>query len=163
MSATHLHLILTHVPILGVLFGTLLLGGAMLRRSEELQRLALVIFLLAGLVVVPVFQTGEPAEETVEHVAGVSEAAIEAHEESAETTLVLTGILAAAALGALIFRRRSGPLVLGAVLVLGVLASASLAYTGSLGGQIRHTEIAAGGAASGGGAVTERERDRDDD
>lgn len=148
MNATHLHLILTHVPILGVLFGTLLLGWSLLRRSEELQRLALVLFVLCGLAVVPVFQTGEPAEETVEHLAGVSEATVERHEESAETTLVLTELLAAAALGLLIFRRRPTQLVAG-VLLLGLLASASLAWTGSLGGEIRHTEIAAGAAPAG--------------
>lgn len=162
MSPTHLHLVLTHVPILGVLFGTLLLGWAMLRRSEELQRLALVLFVLCGLAVVPVFQTGEPAEETVEHLPGVSKAAVERHEESAETTLFLTEVLAAAALGALIFRRRSGPLalpLLGGVLVLGMLASASLAWTGSLGGQIRHTEITATAGAPAAPDLDEAEDD----
>lgn len=162
MTPTHLHLILTHVPILGVLFGTLLLGWALLRRSDELQRLALVLFVLAGLMIVPVYQTGEPAEETVEHLPGVAEAAIERHEEAAETSLVVTEILAFASLGVLIFRRRAGALGTGlvvGVLLLAVAASASLAWTGSLGGQIRHTEIASGGAGAPAPAAVEHDDD----
>lgn len=46
MSATHLHLVLNHVPILGIPFGIALLLMGVLRHSEELKRAALVTFSL---------------------------------------------------------------------------------------------------------------------
>ena len=93
MSATHLHLILNHLPILGVPFGIALLTAGVLRHSTELKKAALVTFALASVLLVPVFLSGEPAEETVERLPGVSESYIENHEEMAELSLSLTTLL----------------------------------------------------------------------
>ena len=76
MGAAHLHLILNHVPVLGVVFAGLLLGTALWYRSPQFQRLALVMVVGSALVAVPVYLTGEGAEDMVEGMAGVSRASL---------------------------------------------------------------------------------------
>ena len=61
MNLAHVHLLLNHLPPLGVLFGFLLLAAAVARKSGELVRASLVTFVLAALLAVPTYYTGEPA------------------------------------------------------------------------------------------------------
>jgi hypothetical protein len=144
INPAHLHLALNHLPVLGVLFGTLLLGFGLWRRSEILRRTSLVVLLLTGLAAGAVYLTGEPAEGLVEKVAGVSDARIEQHEDAA--TVATTGaVLLGLAAAVLLWRsRRTGALsapFLKATLVLGVLTTGAMAWTANLGGQIRHPEL----------------------
>lgn len=143
MSAAHFHLILNHLPILGVPFGIALLASGVLRKTEELKRAALVTFALAALFTIPVFYTGEPAEETIEHLPGVSESLIHDHEELAEISMGLMVLLGISSLGTLIvFRRREIPgSAQAAVLIVALVGAGSLALTGAAGGEIRHSEI----------------------
>jgi nucleoside permease NupC len=158
MSLVHLHLLLNHVPVVGLLFVVLLLVLALSRRSSELGKTALGALAGLALVAAIVFLTGEPAEEAVEKVAGVSDAMIHSHEEAAETALVaiaLTGGLALVALQW--FRRRSLPRwIMTTALFVTLATGGIMAWTANLGGQIRHTEIG-GGATSG---VPDDDRDR---
>jgi hypothetical protein len=50
-------------------------------KSEELKKMSLWVFVLVALVALPVYLTGEPAEEVVEHLPGVAESFIESYEE----------------------------------------------------------------------------------
>lgn len=145
MSITHLHLMLNHVPVVGLFIGILLLAYARFRRSDELIRLALGFFVLLGAVAVGVFLTGEPAEEAIEHLPGFSKAVVERHEEAALAATVALSCIAALALAALVwFRRRALPAWFAtASLVLAVVTSIPIANAANLGGQIRHTEIRA--------------------
>jgi hypothetical protein len=88
-------------PVLGILFGILLLTAGFWRKSDDLKKASLVACILSALVIVPVFLTGEPAESQVEHFPGVSEALIEAHETVAKITLILVELLGVASLGVL--------------------------------------------------------------
>jgi beta-lactamase regulating signal transducer with metallopeptidase domain len=72
MNWAHIHLLLNHVPVLGTIFGLALLGYAVLKRSEALKRAALGVFVAVALLALPVYFTGEPAEEAVQSAAGVS-------------------------------------------------------------------------------------------
>lgn len=153
MNGAHLHLVLNHLPVLGVGFGLLLFLAARLRRSTDLTRAALVVFVLAAGAAGIAYLTGEPAEEAVEEIVGVSEAAIEGHEEAATVALALTGLLGLGALVGLVgFRRQALPpgWFTTAVLAGALVAGGAMAYTANLGGQIRHPEIA-GAVAMGGG------------
>lgn len=143
MNWAHVHLMLNHLPVLGTIFGLLLLGWAALRRSEMLQRAALATFVLTGLAAIPVFLTGEPAEKVVEHLAGTAEQAIEAHEEAALVALIAVEALGALALTTLVLFRKRGvprPLV-GAALVCALATAGWMAQTANLGGRIRHAEL----------------------
>jgi hypothetical protein len=156
MSLVHLHLMLTHLPVLGVLFGTLVLAVGVVRQNDTLRRTALVVFLATGVLAGATYLTGEPAEEAVEHAPGVTKAIIEPHEDAA-----LVATLAAAALAIIsaagLIRYRKGktiPTGFATVALLGGLAvTGAMAWTANLGGQIRHTEIRAGAQA--GSAVIE--------
>lgn len=148
MNPAHLHLALNHLPLVGVLVGGLLLAWGLFRDQEPVVRAALGTLLLAGAAAVGVYFTGEPAEELVESLAGVSEAALEAHEEAALWAAVGGGALAVLALVSLAAgrmrratRRLAGTTLAAAAVVLGVMA-----WTANLGGQIRHPEIRRGAA-----------------
>ena len=107
MNWAHVHLMLNHLPVLGTVFGLALLAWAMLRRDETLQRAALATFVLTALAAIPVFLTGEPSEEMVEHLTGTAEQAIEAHEDAAVVALVAVEVLGALAIATLLlFRKR---------------------------------------------------------
>ena len=145
MNWAHAHLILNHLPVLGTIFGLALLAWAVLRRDETLQRAALATFVVAALAAIPVFLTGAPSEEIVEHLAGTAEAAIEAHEEAAVIALIAIEALGAMALAALVlFRKRAFPRPLtGAALVFALATAGWMAQTATLGGRIRHAELGA--------------------
>lgn len=147
MDATHLHLMLNHVPVLGTAFGLGLLIFALWRKSEELKSAALAFFVITALFSVPVYLTGEPAEDVVEPLAGVSKTIIEQHENAAVVAFVGSLVLGVVALGRLIlFRRKKiasawfGFVTLASALIVGGL----MTWTANLGGQIRHTEIRSG-------------------
>ena len=146
MNAAHLHLLLNHAPVIGTVFGILLLAVAVMRRSDELVRVGLGFFALLAVITVVVYLTGGAAEELVENLPGISEALIERHEESAlAATIVLAVFGGAAAVGLVAFRRKPLPRPVGIVaLVLSLISVGFMAWTANLGGQIRHTEIRAG-------------------
>ena len=150
MNAAHLHLLLNHAPIFGVLFALVLLGLGRLRASEELSRLGLLSLVVSALAALGAMLTGEPAEEAVEHLAGVTERAIHVHEEAAELAAVATYVGGAIALAALMFFRRRGlgPRLATLALVVALAAFGLMARTANLGGQIRHPEISGDVAAA---------------
>ena len=142
MNPVHLHLMLNHVPVLGSVFGLLLLGAAFLRKSRELQKVSLGV--IAAAVAIPVYFTGEPAEERIEHLPGVAKAIIEEHEEAAVVALVSILVLGAvAAAGLIVFRgQRSIPRwFVNASFIMALVTLGLLLRTANLGGKVRHTEI----------------------
>jgi len=101
-----------------------------------------------------VYLTGEPAEELVENLPGISETVMETHEEIALVATVVVGAFALVALyGLFAFRHGVSMGFTKLLLVLSLLPLATMAYTAYLGGQIRHSEIRpdAVGAPSAGG------------
>lgn len=143
MNAIHLHLLLNHVPVIGAVIGVALLGLALARRSDEIGKAALGLFVVLAGVSAIVFVTGEPAEELVENLPGFSEALTHQHEEVAEGALVgMVAVGVFSAFGLLRYWKR--PLarwITPTALVLSLGASGLMGYAANLGGQIRHTEI----------------------
>lgn len=144
MNEAHLHLLLTHIPVVGILFGLLILAYALLAKKGEARAIALAVFILSGLAAVAVYLTGEAAEEAVEGLPGISEILLERHEEAAVIALVAAVLLGLVSLAILFLSRRgvSGRLT-GAVLVLALVVGGVMAWTANLGGQINHPEIRA--------------------
>jgi uncharacterized membrane protein len=145
MSPVHLHLILNHVPVVGTVMGLCLLAYAVLRRDDRLVRVCLGMFAVLAAVALATFLTGEPAEEAVEGLAGVSESMVEQHEEAALLATVTLGFLGLLSL-AVLLRFRTGALPRQAALLLlaaALVPAGMMAWTANLGGQIRHSEIRA--------------------
>jgi len=159
VNLPHIHLMLNHVPVLGTLFGLVLLAWGIMRRNGALQRAALLTFTVVALVAIPVYLTGEPAEEAVEHLAGTVDSAIDPHEDAAIISFIAMELLGALSLGALLLSRtRFNPaLVVRGALAVAIITGGLMAWTANLGGRIRHGEVGAGAGQSG-----EREHSEDE-
>lgn len=149
MSSVHLHLLLNHVPVIGTVIALCLLAWAAIRRDDGLARVCLGMLAVLALSAVAVFLTGEPAEEAVEGLAGVSESLVERHEDAARLATIALGALGLLSAGTLLrFRRRALPAwTAAAFLVLALVPVFAMAWTANLGGRIRHPEIRAETAA----------------
>ena len=145
MNPAHLHLIVTHLPVLGSVFGVVLLLLALIRRSEELKRAAFTIFIVAALLAVPTYLTGQPASTVLmKAVPGMSMDKGDQHAEVAVLALVAASVLGVAALAGLLVYRKGKQVpgwLTALALCLAVLTAALMAWTANLGGQVRHTEI----------------------
>lgn len=143
MGAAYAHLVLTHVPLIGTLAGILLLGTALIFRSNGVARAGFAALVLSALVTIPAYLTGEAAEHEVERLPGVAEVRVEHHEEVAIFGLAASLALGIIALGGLwYFRRRDIPrLYLFVLLILSFIPFGALAWTANSGGKIRHTEV----------------------
>lgn len=143
MNIVHLHLLLNHIPVVGTLFALLLFAAALFLRETVSPKFALAVTAGLAVVAIAVYFTGGPAEDAVEKLAGVTERAVERHEEAAEMATISIGILGALSLIALfVYRAKRVPrwVVLFGFVGSGVI-SALMGWTANLGGQIRHTEI----------------------
>lgn len=144
MSAAHFHLMLNHIPLLGLVFGAVLLAYGLRRGAEDVQKASLSLLAVAGLSAIAVYLTGEPAEEVVEGLAGVSHDAMEAHEAWGLYALIAGIATGMVALGTLLvgwMRERLGRGAVVLTLVLALLSSSLIGYTANLGGKISHPEL----------------------
>jgi hypothetical protein len=146
MSGVHIHLLVNHAPILGAFFALALLVASFVYAPEVLRRTALVVLVGVALAAAAANYSGEPAEDAVRGLPGVRRAVIHDHEEMAELSFWAAGALGVVALAAMARWRRtpmSRPATL-AVLAGTLAVSGMMAYTGLLGGRVRHTEVRPG-------------------
>lgn len=147
MNQTHLHLLITHLPIFGSMLGGIVLAFALWSRSNDTKTAAYLLFIISSIGAGIAYLTGEAAEETVEHIQGIVESNIKTHEEFALfaiSSMVILGV--ASILGFYLTYRKSLYTRTTAfiILIVSLVSFGLVARTGYLGGQIRHTEIANG-------------------
>lgn len=163
MNAAHSHLIINHFPIIGLIFGIIVMLIGILAKSSVSRRIGLLLFLIAGLTAIPSFSTGEGAEEIVEHLpattcadececsmTAANEASekthhlIHEHEEKAEALMPFMWGLIGLSLIAMFLEWKKKSMALVAsivVLLVGVLATYFAREVGTSGGEIAHPEI----------------------
>jgi uncharacterized membrane protein len=143
MNTSQIHLALTHLPVILSLAGMVMLVISLIRKIPVVTKVSYYMLMAAGLAALPVFLSGGGAEETVEHLPGVSEGIIEQHESLAR--FALAAVLASALVaffGLIKFSYRPVWKAAQFLTLFFALASTVLmAQTAHLGGQIRHTEI----------------------
>jgi uncharacterized membrane protein len=147
MNGAHLHLMINHFPLVGLLFGLVILVVAQLRRNSDLARTGLVALVIIAIITIPAYLTGEPAHDIVHDLAGISDEILERHEWAALIALALAEIVGIIALYGLVAFRPPKELpgwFVPTLLVLCLIAVAWLGYTSSLGGQISHEETRPG-------------------
>ncbi len=147
MNAAHIHLLLNHIPILGTIFGLLLLCYGIWKHSDEIKKASLGTFVITALITIPVYLTGDGAAQIVGNLPEVSVAIIRRHDSAATITLVAIEILGALSLFSLWFGRGNRglkPWLTGVILVIALICSGLGSWTGSIGGEIRHTEVRPG-------------------
>lgn len=143
MDPVIVHLRLTHFPIVGGIFLFLLFVYAYFYKKQEILMACKVGYVILALITVPVFLSGEPTEEKVEHNAGFDHEAIEEHEEHAKQAFGGMIVLGVLALTALLFgknenlTRRMNAFIIPVNLVVIVL----MVIAGMHGGKVRHSEI----------------------
>jgi uncharacterized membrane protein len=169
VSTLHLHLLLNHVPVLGAYLAILVLAAALVKRRSDWARAGLWLVVALTVVAVGVLLSGEAAEEAVEHLPGVTESAIERHEEAAKLAALVFEAAGALALVTLFARRRReiGRRLTAAALAVMLVVGGTIGYAAGLGGLVRHTELRAGAAttvrAESGGEVRRDDQDGDGD
>ena len=147
MSLANIHLILNHAPVFGVIFGIIILLYARLRSNRDIMVVGLGMFVLAALLTIPVYLTGDPAESDIRNLPTFSKSLVEEHEDSALWSFILVGALGLAALYGLTFamRDRKPPKWLPIlVMILSLMTTATFVRTAQLGGRISHPELRAG-------------------
>jgi hypothetical protein len=150
MSGVHLHLLLNHVPVLGTIVCLITLAIGRIRWSRDLIWLGLAGTVVTALITIPVYLTGEPAEDVAKSLPGVTRPIIHEHEEAAEYAIIFMEITGAAALVSMLMgRKREIPrAMIAATLTLLLFVTTVMARTAWLGGQVRHTEIRADAPAA---------------
>ncbi|HUP61977.1 MAG TPA: hypothetical protein VNA69_16340 [Thermoanaerobaculia bacterium] len=142
MNPAAVHLALNNFPPIIDFAALVVFGIGIVWKSHTILRVALALLVLASLIAIPVFLTGEPTEEMVEELEGVNAVAIHPHEEAAEWAAWLLGAQGVAALLALIvYRSRDLPRwAVTIVMILAVVATVAVFRTANLGGRIHHPE-----------------------
>ena len=138
MNLAHLHLLLNHVPTVGLGVGCGLFVAALVGKSKDLKRASFVVFFVIALVALPAYLTGSAARFAVQDRLELPDDLIAAHQDAAMLALIpmeLTGLVAWIALWR--FRRWT----LTALLLLSIVAFGLMARAATIGGQLRHPEI----------------------
>lgn len=149
-NAAHWHLVLNHLPVVGSLAALLLIAWAFVKNTDESKRIALTALVLVGLVSLPAFLTGEPAEGHLKGLPGISKRWMSAHEEMAEVaTWVAAGAGVVALVVLVVFRKaRSIPRwSIGVMLLVTLAVCGLMTRAGNYGGKIHHPEILNSSAA----------------
>ena len=144
MNDAHFHLVVNHLPIVGVLIGFLVLLAGFVIKKPQVKNTALGIFIFSALTAIVAFLTGEGAEEIVENLPGISETLIHQHEEYAELFLTMMLILGGVSLITLFLQYKKMPFSkygIIAVLLLSMVSIGVAKYVGTSGGEITHIEI----------------------
>jgi uncharacterized membrane protein len=146
MNSTHIHLLLNHFPIVGTMIGSLLLVWGIYSKQNNIKTIAAILLAVMAIAAIPVYLTGEPAEEAVENLPGVSETFLGMHEDAANIAIWLMEITGIFSLVAIFLQMKQSNKASGLfmlVAVFSMISFAAMARTGYYGGKIRHTEIRA--------------------
>ena len=147
MNPTHIHLLLNHAPIMGTAFGALFLFYGLFKKSKSVIEASMLAFIVTALFTIPVFLTGEPAEESIKNIPGIAKSALETHEENAEVAFWLMeglGIFSMFTFVMKIKESKMADILTKAVLLFSLVIFGFMAKVGNDGGKIRHPEITNG-------------------
>jgi len=140
----HLHLIVNHLPIFGSILGTLVLAYGLTVKSRHTKIAGYLLLAISAFGAAIAFATGDPAQEIVENIAGISTESIKLHEEAAQISLAIMFILGLSSLAGIYstyFKTKFKKQITLITLLIGIISFISVSITGYLGGKIRHTEF----------------------
>ena len=166
MDQTHVHLLITHLPIYGSILGAFVLAYGLWAKSDQTKIAAYYVLIISAIGAGISYLTGESAEETAENLQGVSETIIEQHEDFALFALIglmVVGLFALIGLYLTLINSRLIKTIATITLIVSVISFGLVARTGYLGGQIRHSEIRAGVNKATDHATENTERSGDED
>jgi hypothetical protein len=146
MNWAQAHLLLNHLPVLGLVYSLLVLVGSFFCYRRELQRTALALFVVTALGTIPTYLTGEPAEHVVRDMPEVERDLIDVHQDWATASLIGIEVVGVVSLVGLYLAWKSTlpEMLVQVCLLLALVSFAIVGWTAHLGGQIHHSEIRAG-------------------
>jgi hypothetical protein len=139
------HLLLNHVPLIGLVFGLVFFVVGLMRASEQALRAGLRIFLAMGIAVLLVVGSGLVSASILADATWLDADALRNHQLAGILTLVVLvslGTLCGVALYT--SRRHERALSVGvrnAVLLFAVIGFGANVWTAYLGGALRHSEL----------------------
>ena len=144
MNGAHLHLLVNHIPIVGTIFGMLILLSGILLKNAIVKQTGLATLIFAAISISAALLSGDPAGDAVKGLPGVTEALIEHHENIAYSSLwalVPMGIIAALAFYSYWKKEKAGNALSVVTFFLSLVVIGLMSWVGLTGGEIRHTEI----------------------
>ena len=147
MNLAHLHIVLNHVPSIGMLVGVGLFILSLIQKNDLLKKISLQVLVAMAFAVLPTYMSGNAAQGILRQRPDVPQGLIEEHQNSALFALLFTVITGTFAwFGLWQFKRFHRPSARNsmAVLVSSGLTSAIILRTANLGGDISHPEIRVG-------------------
>jgi len=144
MNGAYPHLLVNHLPILGTMFGILILGAGMFLKNNTVKQTGLATLVFAALTSALALLTGDPAGEVVNALPGTSESIVDYHENMAYMSLwflIPSGVISAMAFYSIWKKEKAARNMVIAAMVLSVITAGMMAFVGKTGGQIRHSEL----------------------
>lgn len=144
MNDAHLHLMVNHFPIVGLIFGFGILISGLYFRNNGIKNTAYSVFIVAAITAFLSMYTGEGAEELVEDMPNIGHHIVHEHEEYAEKLALILYVLGAVSILGFYWNVKThakARLVSITILVIAAIGLIFALKTGTSGGEIRHTEI----------------------
>ncbi len=144
MNAAQIHLALNHFPVAATMLALGILLWGFFAKKDQIKMVGIALTIVSALSTVIVFQTGEGAEEIVEHKPLVTEHFIHEHEEAAEAAMMaieLTAVLGIAWLVMFRLKKDHQEKIFALMIITSIVSSGLIANAAHKGGQIRHDEI----------------------
>lgn len=147
MTAAQIHLAFNHFPIAGTILAFLVLWWGFFGKKDQIKMVGIALVIVSALAGFIVIQSGDGAEEIVEHKPLVTKQLIHAHEEAADAGMIAIEFTAALGIAWLVmYRMKKNHLekVFALMLVSNLVSAGLIADAAHKGGQIRHDEIRSG-------------------
>ncbi len=144
MNEAHLHLMVNHFPIIGLIFGFGILMAGLILRNNGIKNTSFTILILSAVFAFFSMATGEGAEELVEDLPNIGHHIIHEHEEIAEKFALLLyalGLLSIYGFYLNIKKNAKGRFISIIILFISAIGIVLALKTGTSGGEIRHVEI----------------------
>lgn len=142
INGAHWHLLVNHLPIIGGLMATLVLGYGLFRRNQSIVQLSFGLFVLMSIATAITNQTGESAEHYLESIHALDRVIFRQHEQAADWANIGMYLTGGLSLLALVWQRAKQLTWLPTLIFLTSLVTFGLmANAGRLGGLIMHREL----------------------
>ena len=146
MNDAHLHMVVNHFTIIGIIFGLGILIIGFFLNNNIIKNVAYGLFIVGAIFAAVSMSTGEGAEEIVEDFPNIGKNIIHEHEEIAEKLALVLYVLGVVSLVGLYlnFKKHSKATLISIIAITIAIVGVFFAQqTGTTGGEIRHTEIRA--------------------
>lgn len=144
MNDAHLHMVVNHFPIIGIILGFGILVAGIILKNNAVKNTAYCLFIVGAIFAFASMATGEGAEEMVENMPTVGKQIIHEHEEKAEKlaiSLYLLGLVSITGLYTNIKNLNQSKMVSYVAALIAAVGIFLAQQTGTTGGEVRHTEI----------------------